>query len=130
MNHKETAIKIINIMDIANKYRPIAKNPHKKKDISSRELENWYESVIECGITKRLVFNERDRYKLECQALIKFRDIINPYRLLHLQVDKFRRYLNMMIDNLDIFYPILYRRYFQIPYNKNTYGNVLKNIIK
>jgi len=120
MNHKETAIKIINIMDIANKYRPIAKNPKKKKDIPSRELEDWYESVIECTITKRLVLNERDRYKLECLALIKFRDVIDPDRLLHMQIDKIRRKLNMMIkmsfftNIVPALSPTLYRTHLSI----------------
>ena len=109
-------------MDITNKYRLIAKNPKKKKDVPAPELEDWYKSIIECAVTKNLIPIDRDKYKPECQALIKFKDVISPYRVLHLQIDKIRRYLNMMINNLDIFYPVLYRRYFQIPYNKNTYG--------
>lgn len=126
MTYKETANQIIWIMDTANKYRSIARNPEKKRDTPSSELEKWYKSVI--NIVEKLLSSEHD--KLEYQAFLKFRDIIKPEEYLHLHIDRIRKYLNMMINNLDSFYPVLYRRYFNINYNKNSYRYILKHIIQ
>ncbi len=122
---KEIAIKVITIKKTAIKFREKQKK-NKKKDLTDNELENWYKDVL--GIVENLI-TERAGDK-EYLELEKFKSVMPEDLIFGRHIDLIRRYLNKLLNCFDIFYPKLFKRYFNETYDIWKFTEISERIIK
>ena len=123
---KETRIKILEINKIAILFR-IKVKKRIKKEITDKELENWYRNVLE--ISEKLITEKAGKDNEIYQALNDFKDIMPNYPLIT-HVDRIRKYLNKLLNCFDKMYPIIFKRFFQEGYDKKKFQTMLELIVQ
>jgi len=122
---EKRAKELIEIKKTAIGFRDKQKK-NKKKEITDNELHNWYETVQE--ITYDLMSKRADGTTKEWLALTKFVNLMPDH--LPYKISKIRKYLNMLLNNFDIFYPKLFKRYFHIKFSDANFIMTSESIVQ